>query len=72
MPRLLTVEDLPDLIGAPWPRPELRCPTCGERWSAHRGDYFWMPAGRGFVCDAGICEATPLELVTVRRSDAAT
>lgn len=28
----------------------LYCWRCGEHYSATRGDYFWMPIGKPFVC----------------------
>jgi 5-methylcytosine-specific restriction endonuclease McrA len=57
----VTVEDLPELIGAPGPRPLLLCRCCGGEFSANKSDYFWMPAGDVFEC----CECgEPLELVT--------
>lgn len=34
------IRDLKDQIGAPYPRPLMYCHTCGEEYSANRGDYF--------------------------------
>ena len=28
----------------------LYCPECGDRFSATRGDYFWMPKDEPFKC----------------------
>lgn len=53
----VTVQDLPAL----GERPELflYCEECDERYSATRGDYFWMPPSEPFTCEC--CDA-PLVL----------
>lgn len=33
-------------------RAHLACPSCMERYSAHPGDYFWMPPNEPFTCGA--------------------
>lgn len=45
--RGLTVADLPT---SPAYGVQLYCAACQEAYSAQRGDYFWMPAGRVFRC----------------------
>jgi hypothetical protein len=47
MPNKLTVDDLPR---TPAYGVCLYCPTCGDTFSACRGDYFWMPVGKAFRC----------------------
>ena len=42
--------DLPDLFGAPFPRPILYCGQCGNEESAHRPDYFMLPEDRVLTC----------------------
>lgn len=48
--RAITVGDLQDQFGAPYPRPILRCFICGAEYSAHAGDYFAAPADHKFRC----------------------
>lgn len=43
----LTVNDLPV---SPAYGVQLYCAHCQEAYSAQRGDYFWMPAGKVFRC----------------------
>lgn len=67
--RLITVAELPDLAGAPLPHPVLRCPSCGEEFSADRRDYAWFqPASHAFTCDRDDCDEAPLQLVIKGRA----
>lgn len=45
--RGITVADLPV---SPAYGVQLYCAACQTGYSAQRGDYFWMPAGRVFRC----------------------
>lgn len=56
----VTVDMLP---AHPDPGVQLYCPHCQQGYSATRGDYFWMPPGRPFRCQA--CRR-PLQLVQER------
>lgn len=56
---MLKVSDLPESTlesGA-----FLYCPECDERYSATRGDYFWMPANEPILCGN---EGNPMVLAT--------
>ena len=57
---MVKVGDLPQ---TPEPGVCLRCPCCGETFSATRGDYFWQDPETPFRCQ---CDETPLKLVRVR------
>jgi hypothetical protein len=56
MSQPIRVNDLPDRTphGV-----ALRCPSCGDQFSATRSDYFWMPPDRVFRCQH---DRTPLQL----------
>jgi hypothetical protein len=57
----MKVRDLPALTGTPShvARPMLLCRTCGETYSAERGDYFMRDPGSVLRC-----HGRPLVLVT--------
>ncbi len=48
MSKRVTVGDLKDQLGMPYPRPILYCQTCGEENSAHAGDYWSALPGHVF------------------------
>lgn len=59
--RIVMVKDLADQFGMQGPRPFLYCAACGERNSAHKGDYFNLPPRYVFAhC------GEPMRLVTAR------
>ena len=48
--KAIKVSDLKDQLGTPFPRPMLKCMTCGNEYSAHRGDYWAASPGYIFKC----------------------
>lgn len=46
----ITVGDLKDQMGMPFPQPMLKCFVCGSEFSGHRGDYFMAPLTHVFTC----------------------
>ena len=50
MSKRVTVGDLKDQIGTPFPRPFLHCRECGAQNSANAGDYFALRPAHVFKC----------------------
>lgn len=69
---MVRVMDLPEVTGQRLPngayiepvRPVLRCPSCGQTFSATPGDYWMLPGDHVLTCDA--CDGEPMTLVRKR------
>ena len=46
----IRVKDLADQFDMPHPRPCLHCASCGNSYSAHKGDYFMADQEHVFRC----------------------
>lgn len=63
--KAVRVQDLPELTGTEGRRPCLRCPKCGDTFSAHRGDYFLWDPETPLRCQR--CQGRPLLRLVVER-----
>lgn len=59
------VRDLPERPEASPPGPCLRCPRCGDTFSAYRGDYFLWDPDTPMRCQH--CQGRPLLKLVVER-----